>query len=222
MKLFIPQIDYVIECNQEHCQSLVIENRVVWCSVLNDVVEQLQGEEGKIVLSDHDKILPMSKNIEMISQFIPFDMNQKSLLTKIMGEMQKHAVNEEHFLQTTALLTEWEKYLLDLSMEITGSINFSKINADSLVKASGMELDSSYDSLGEKLLDYFELVEVYDRKKLFILVNLRSYLSVTEMAQFVKSVIAHQYEILLVDAVDFPVLEGEQRHIVDADQCVLC
>ena len=42
------------------------------------------------------------------------------------------------------------------------------------------------------------------------------------MAQFVKGVIAHQYEILLVDAVDFPVLEGEQRHIVDADQCVLC
>ena len=162
------------------------------------------------------------KNVEMISQFIPFDMNQKSLLTKIMGEMQKHAVNEEHFLQTTALLTEWEKYLLDLSMEMTGSINFSKINAESLIKSSGVELDNSYESLGEKLLDYFELVEVYERKKLFILVNLRSYLSETEMAQFVKSVIAHQYEILLVDAVDFPVLKGEQRHIVDADQCVLC
>ena len=43
-------------------------------------------------MSDHDKILSMPKNVEMISQFIPFDMNQKTLLTKIMGEMQKHAV----------------------------------------------------------------------------------------------------------------------------------
>jgi CRISPR-associated protein Csn2 len=61
-----------------------------------------------------------------------------------------------------------------------------------------MEIDNSYDSLGEKLLDYFELVEVYDRKKLFILVNLRSYLSETEMAQFVKSVIAHQYALICI------------------------
>ena len=34
-------------------------------------------------------------------------------------------------------------------------------------------MDNSYESLGEKLLDYFELVEVYERKKLFILVEFK-------------------------------------------------
>ena len=39
MKLFIPQIDCLLECGQKKCQSLVIENQVVWCSILNDMAE---------------------------------------------------------------------------------------------------------------------------------------------------------------------------------------
>ena len=222
MKLFIPQIDCLLECDQEKCQSLVIENRTVWCSILNDMAEQLRGNEGKIVLSCNNKIIPLSKNVELISQFIPFDMNPKGLLTKIMNEMQKIAVNEQHFVQTTTVLSCWEKYLLELTVDMVGNIGFSKINLESLIKSAGIELESDYDNLGEKILDYFELVNAYDSKKLFVLVNLRSYLSEPEMKEFLKNVIVHQYEILLVDSVDYPVLELEKRYIVDADQCILC
>jgi len=184
MKLFIPQIDCLLELGKEKCQSLVIENQAVWCSILNDMAEQLRGNEGKIVLSCNDKIIPLSKNVELISQFIPFDMNQKGLLTKIMNEMQKIAVNEQHFAQTTTTLSSWEKYLLELTADMVGNIGFSKINLESLIKSAGIEVESVYDNLGEKILDYFELVSVYDSKKLFVLVNLRSYLSEHEMKEF--------------------------------------
>ena len=222
MKLFIPQIDCLLECEQGKCQSLVIENKAVWCSILNDVAEQLRGNEGKIVLSCNDKIIPLSKNVELISQFIPFDMNQKGLLTKIMNEMQKIAINEQHFVQTTTALSCWEKYLLELSADMVGNIGFSKINLESLIKSAGIEVESTYDNLGEKILDYFELVSVYDSKKLFVLVNLRSYLSEKEMKEFLKNVMVHQYEILLIDSIEHPILDLEKRYIVDADQCILC
>ena len=65
-----------------------------------------------------------------------------------------------------------------------GNIGFSKINLESLIKSAGIEVESVYDNLGEKILDYFELVSVYDSKKLFVLVNLRSYLSEHEMKEF--------------------------------------
>lgn len=222
MKLFIPQIDCLLELGKEKCQSLVIENQAVWCSILNDMAEQLRGNEGKIVLSCNDKIIPLSKNVELISQFIPFDMNQKGLLTKIMNEMQKIAVSEQHFAQTTTALSSWEKYLLELTADIVGNIGFSKINLESLIKSAGIEVENVYDNLGEKILDYFELVSVYDGKKLFVLVNLRSYLSEYEMKEFLKNVIVHQYEILLVDSIEHPILDLEKRYIVDADQCILC
>ena len=222
MKLFIPQIDCLLELGKEKCQSLVIENQAVWCSILNDMAEQLRGNVGKIVLSCNDKIIPLSKNVELISQFIPFDMNQKGLLTKIMNEMQKIAVSEQHFAQTTTALSSWEKYLLELTADMVGNIGFSKINLESLIKSAGIEVENVYDNLGEKILDYFELVSVYDGKKLFVLVNLRSYLSEYEMKEFLKNVTVHQYEILLVDSVEHPILDLEKRYIVDADQCILC
>ena len=222
MKLFIPQIDCLLELGKEKCQSLVIENQAVWCSILNDMAEQLRGNEGKIVLSCNDKIIPLSKNVELISQFIPFDMNQKGLLTKIMNEMQKIAVSEQHFALTTTALSSWEKYLLELTADIVGNIGFSKINLESLIKSAGIEVENVYDNLGEKILDYFELVSVYDGKKLFVLVNLRSYLSEHEMKELLKNVIVHQYEILLVDSIEHPILDLEKRYIVDADQCILC
>ena len=65
-------------------------------------------------------------------------------------------------------------------------------------------------------------MSVYDSKKLFVLANLRSYLSEHEMKEFLKIVIVHQYEILLVDSVEHPILDLEKRYIVDADQCILC
>ena len=98
--------------------------------------------------------------------------------------MQKIAVNEQHFVQTTTVLSCWEKYLLELTVDMVGNIGFSKINLESLIKSAGIELESDYDNLGEKILDYFELVNAYDSKKLFVLVNLRSYLSEPEMKEF--------------------------------------
>lgn len=47
MKLFIPQIDCLLELGKEKCQSLVIENQAVWCSILNDMAEQLRGNEER-------------------------------------------------------------------------------------------------------------------------------------------------------------------------------
>lgn len=56
---------------------------------------------------------------------------------------------------------------------MVGNIGFSKINLESLIKSAGIEVESVYDNLGEKILDYFELVSVYDSKKLFVLVNFK-------------------------------------------------
>ena len=79
-----------------------------------------------------------------------------------------------------------------------------------------------YESLAEKILDYFELVEEYDKKKLFIMVNLRSYLSDEEMKMFMRDVLARKIQVLLIESSERSVLDEEKRYIVDADLCVIC
>lgn len=135
--------------------------------------------------------------------------------------MHQLAVSDEHYLKIQEILAGWERYLMELSMEMVGNFEFPKISADSLIKAAGVQVENSYDSLGEQLLDYFELVQEYDMKKLFVLVNLRSYLSDEEMNLFLEGILNRRIEVLLLESTERKMLEYEERYIVDRDLCVI-
>ncbi len=222
MKILLPELDYVFDCGQEKYCSIILENPDFFYKVTEDIFRQIQGEEGCSVLSEENKLLSFAKSAELLSQFVPFEMNKKTLLIKISAKMNQIAVSNEFYLRTGELLTEWEKYLTDLSMKLVGNFEFSKIGADALLKAAGLRIDDSYDNLGEELLDYFELVQEYEGRKLFILVNLRSYLSDKKMEEFLKNAQAREIQLLLLESAERELLEDEKRYIVDADMCLIC
>ena len=222
MKIILPQIDYVFDCCGDRCSSLIIENQNAFYNIVADICNQIAGEEGQSVLSEDNKTLSIAKYGELISQFVPFDINQKNLLTKITTQMQHIAVDESHYMRTNELMGMLERYFMELSVEMVGNLDFQKVTADAMIKASGVHIDDIYDNLGEKLLDYFELVQEYDERKLFVLVNVRSYISDAEMKLFLESVLAREVQILMLEGSEHSLLEKEKRHIVDADMCVIC
>lgn len=222
MNIILPQIDYVFDCSGDRCSSIIIENQNAFYNIVTDICNQTAGEEGQSVLSEDNKILSIAKYTELISQFVPFDINQKNLLTKITARMQHIAVDESHYMRTNELMGLLERYFMELSVEMVGNLDFPKVTADAMIKASGIHIDDLYDNLGEKLLDYFELVQEYDERKLFVLVNVRSYISDAEMKVFLESVLAREIQILMLEGSEHSLLENEKRHIVDADMCVIC
>jgi len=117
--------------------------------------------------------------------------------------MQKLAMDDEHYYQTSELITLLESYLLDLSVELTGSIEFSKITWENTIKAVGVEFADNYDSFAEKILDYMELVREYDSERMFITLNLRSYISDNEMNKFVNDVVVRGYKLLMLENTEY-------------------
>ena len=222
MKIIIPEIDHVFECEGDSVCSIVIENQQVFFNIISDLYKQRQGEDGQAVLSDCNKSISIEKHTEIISQFIPFDMNPKSLVSKINSRMQELSMDDVHYMKTNELVAEWERYLMDLSLGLIGNFEFSKVSGESLIKAAGIKIDALYDSLGEQLLDYFELVEEYDRKKLFVLVNLRSYLSDQEISIFISQILQRSIQIMLLESSEHPIVEGERRYILDKDKRLIC
>ena len=222
MKIIIPEIDHVFECEGDSVCSIVIENQQVFFNIISDLYKQRQGEDGQAVLSDCNKSISIEKHTEIISQFIPFDMNPKSLVSKINSRMQELSMDDVHYMKTNELVAEWERYLMDLSLGLIGNFEFSKVSGESLIKAAGIKIDALYDSLGEQLLDYFELVEEYDRKKLFVLINLRSYLSDQEISIFISQILQRSIQIMLLESSEHPIVEGERRYILDKDKRLIC
>lgn len=222
MKIVFPQIDYIFDFDEKHCMTLIIENQELFTDVIKDISEQLQGLDGGAVLSNGNAPISMDKYAELFSQFIPFDINQRSLISKVNARLQQLAVEENNYMATRELLAEWERYLINLSMDLTGNITFSKITTESIIKAAGVEFENDHDSLGEKLLDYMDLVRAYERDKLFIFVNIRSYLTDKETEAFIGDVTAREMQALFVESVERPKLNGEFRYIVDSDLCLIC
>ena len=154
-----------------------------------DTQGQINGLNGRSVLSEADKELPMAKNTELFTHFVPFEINQKSLLSKAASSLEALAVSDEFYEETMELLSTIEAYMLRLSFHMDGDLVSNGTTIYSLIKASDIRFKDENNSLAEKLIDYMELVTSLDRRKLFITVNLRSYIDDDEAQRFVDTLL---------------------------------
>lgn len=221
MKLVFPEIDFIFDSECGKINTLVIENASLFTSFLRDIAGQLNGFCGKAVLSECNRELQISKNLILLDGFVPFELNTKTLLSKINLDLEKKAISEEFYTQTAEVLTAFEKYLSELAFDYNCEIDFAKTDIGSFIKAAGAEIRSSSDSLAERLLDFFALTTEFVGRRFFVTVNLRCYLSFCETELFMKTALMHGYEILMLEGFEHPRTSFENRLVVDEDLCLI-
>ena len=219
MILAHPQMDTVLEFNGTYVNALVVEHPEFYRSLLCDLYGQLQGDAGQLVLSEKGKTLPIGKWVELVDNCIHFELNRKSLLTKVCAAMERTAVSEAFFLRTSELLCKLERYVDELAFELPGDIICEKCSVAGLLKGVGLSLRDEYEDPLERLLDFMELVREFDRDKLFVLVGLRSFFGDDHVERFLKTALAHGYHILMLDCISREKLPHEKRITIDIDLC---
>lgn len=98
-------------------------------------------------------------------------------------------------------------------------IQCDKISVAQVLKAAGIRIISEYDQLTENLYSYMQVVREFDGDKVFVFVNLRSFVKTRELQSFADTVLSHGYRVLLLDNYAHPKLFAEHRLIVDKDLC---
>ena len=219
MKLWLEGLQQPLLMDGESVTTLVIENQTFMLNVLKDIYAQCQGESGIAVLSCNDKTVDMAHGVDLLADFVTFDGNRKSLLNKILHVLEKTANDDVYFQRTQKLLAELECYLNDLSMDQDVDLAFDKLSLNNLLKSVGMRVIIDYNKLIERLFAYMDLVRRFEGEKLFILVNLRSFVSLEDMELFMQTVVVHDLRVLLVDNQAYPLLPLEKRRIIDRDLC---
>ena len=219
MNFIYPDINFVFNTTEKGVHTLVIENQSMFQAVITDIYGQVQGNDGKSVISFENKPLPFAKHCEILSQFIPFSLNKKPSVTKITQLLTARAVADEHFVETAELLAKVETIMYDLAFDLALDIEFHSITAEALIKATGVSLKEEYESLAEKVIDYMEMVNTLERRKLYILVNFRSYVSDEEMIYFIDTVLRHELNVLIIESTERSILKGELRYLVDESLC---
>ena len=218
MKIAYWELSDVICTDNGKLNSLIIENQGFMCRFLSDMYNQANGNDGKIILSEDNTPISFAKNVEIIDGFINFDINSKTVLSKLSLKMENNALYGENYQRSVELLSTIENYLIDMSFDFPCSISFPKLSLSSLIKSSGAVIESD-GSISERVSDYMELVTELDKRKLFITLNMRSFIDDEEMSLFSDTVISHGYDVLMIENHAYSMLKNENRIIIDSDLC---
>ena len=218
MRFVYPNITHAFEFFGNACE-LIIENQKMLCDVLKDITGQADGMDGKAVLSLSDTPVDFGKYSEIIDRFIPFEVNTKTLQSSLCKAMEKDAVGDEFFVKTGEFLANAENYLDSLCFDYPCEVSFPKLSIGSFIKAASPQFEVKSDSILENILDYMMLVREFDRDKLFITVNLRSFFDDVEVQRFVDSTVSHDFKLLMIESHERKSLNKTVRVIIDNDLC---
>lgn len=219
MKFTYREMGFILQFDGGYVNELIIENKKMFFSLVNDLFAQADGESGGCVLSISERPVDISKYADITVQFAPFQINRKSLLTKLYSALEKRAVQAENYIKSEEMLSEIEKYMLYLAEELPFEINCQKLSITSIIKAVAPEIDEADKSPLERIFSYMELVRELDRDRLFIMINMRSYFSDEDMEIFIESVCLHDFKVLLIESISSPLLKNVKRYTVDEDLC---
>ncbi len=201
---------------------LVIENQRLFRRFLTDLRRSMEGEDTPVALSIGDKLVSGAKFAELIVDFLSLELNQRSLANKVCAALEEVAISEEQYSQTQELLSMIETRLGNWSLGLPGDIVASKVTVGALLKAIGISFREEYDGESgdvEKVIDYMELVREFERDKVFITVNMRSWFSDKVIVDFMQTVLLHEYKVLMVESTSHPLLKTESRVTIDGDLC---
>ena len=219
MKLAYPEIGSVIKFNSGNFPSLVIENPCLFYRFIDDLYRQSCGEDGTVLLSVDEKPIPVSGNLDMITDFFPFGINRKTLLNKILDKMEKQAISQEFYERSQQILGSIEKLIYDLAFQNDLELELERLSVSSLLKSAGIQLKEDYPDLAEKLLVYMDLMSDNGLASVFVFVNLRSFLNDTALELFTDSCCRKEHNILLIDNKVYKKLSREERLLIDNDLC---
>ena len=94
MKIAYEKMSTVIEILPDKVASLVVESAQALYQLLMELKLAMEGCASEVVISEDEKPLAVEKKVILLTDFVNFTLNQKSLLTKIIGELDKISKEE--------------------------------------------------------------------------------------------------------------------------------
>ena len=208
MKLAYSTLQNIIEITDDTIHSIVVENPEYYYHMVKDFMNQVEGKEGGWIVSENDKPLAVNKNVEILFDFISINVNQKTLITKILNEMEQIANKEDI-----------ERFVMYLNEDFDLSITCDKLTISQLLKSVGISISVETDDLIEVIYSYMQLIRQFIGEKLFVFVNFRSFVSQKQFSDFAMTIIGHGYQVIFLENKEYDKIAKESRLIIDQDLC---
>lgn len=221
MKVVHPDYTYQMNFTEEKVNVVVIENREEFRHLLEEILMQTDGKEGRFVLSDNGEILKIANNVQCIINPFLLELNGKKILDKIYTLCMQEILDSELFIQQEELFSN----ILVFAEKVMEKVDYSlccthEIDIKSLFKLVDMKFQNGQGDFLEKIVDYIKVNNTLLSNKIFIFVNLRSFLNEKELELLYKTARYEKVFLVFVEAHDFDdKSDYEKKYIIDKDCC---
>lgn len=198
----------------------IIESPESFSGYVLELSTQIDGNEGQFVLSDKNKELDLAKKAELIFNPFTVDINERKILNKLYMELSDLSKEEEMYIKTVELLRHLQEYMLELEQCTEYILEFDQeTDMSALLKAVNIHYETRDMDFMERLVQYMKVLAVVVGIKVFMFVNLRSYLTDHQMQEVMKEMKYQNIKGLFIESQQRSCMEGMKQYIIDVDRC---
>ena len=209
--------NFKINFEEKNIVSLIVENKRIYRKIVEDLVNNLNIEDGNIILSRKNKLIMPEKEFFVFSDYFNFDIN-KFVLNKYYKELKNLSENE--FLNETLKIKEILKDYINKIAENNYSLKFEDdLDVSQILKAFSIKFERSEDLL----LNLFEWLKILNEVlgyEIFFFINLENFLSEDELLEFSKFILYNKYKVVFLE--NFcrnKLFDDDSLIVIDNDLC---
>ncbi|WP_176686344.1 type II-A CRISPR-associated protein Csn2, partial [Peptoniphilus sp. oral taxon 386] len=203
---------------------LYIEDKKYFRKIITELNEQINGNIGKFIMSEDDREILISKNVDIIIDFLNTNPNNKKVINRLLSELTENAKIE--YEKLNIIINQLNIFFDDLLF--SGDFELEReddIKVEELIKLGGFYFNFDYGNTIDRLISYMVVLRKYIGIKLFILINIEKILTVCEMKEFFEYCIMNEFKVLFIESgkADYENLDLKyiKRYIIDEDLCDL-
>ena len=220
MNLITTYFENSFEIKSKTINTLVIEDTKIFTNFLLSLFAAKNKQSTEIELMEDLQELDIAKTTEIIFDLFHLKADSESILKKLYKEIEDDFNSEEMYTKKLVLESTIADIMDDLTYRSRFSLKSSELNYLNLFKAVSLEFDYDKTSVLDSLLEYIRATSELLNKKLFIIVNLDSFLNAEELIELHKFLQYNEIKVLVLqNRIIRNVGASENLRIIDEDLC---
>lgn len=220
MKLVNSKYNLSMEWEENKSTTLIVENKDNMLNIINNLINQLSGQEGDFVLSDEVKV-KWEKQVDFVLEPFTINFNNKKILSKLyeqMFDVSKDEIEDYNSINNV---------IINAIDKVTQRVEYNNIvyNLDfdwkNIYKLYDVKIGEDYNNLSEKIEEYIKIIADVLHIKLVIFLNLKEYLSKIELENIQQICFYKKINLLLLESEEREKIENEKTFIIDKDRCLI-
>ncbi len=198
---------------------LVVENANKFVGYCNDFISQQNNDEGEFIIDDNDKPFSFKKNGCIVFDFFNTSLNDKKIISGIYDKINQ-IVQEEHLQEYCDLVGRMSSFcdliLVDSPLAVEYSADICVQDFLKVMKVLPVETDCTF---AEKIVGWLDVQHQFCNVKLFVLVNLQTFLNKEDYKLILEHVGYAPYSVLFLERTQPNRIGAEPIRIIDNDLC---